>query len=81
VWPDFLASDFKFILGFRNPPTADKIGPFDCSFGCAQGKVCFGFVFLISPSVHFHIYTYYKRAYGNLSVLDFGFVLHKKADL
>ncbi len=23
VWPDFLASDFKFIC---NPPTADKIG-------------------------------------------------------
>jgi hypothetical protein len=26
VWPDFPASDFKFILAFRNPPTADKIG-------------------------------------------------------
>ena len=26
VWPDFLVSDFKFILAFWNPPTADKIG-------------------------------------------------------
>ena len=43
--------------------------------------VCFGFVFLISPSVHFHIFTCYKRAYVDLSVLDFGFVLHKKVDL
>jgi hypothetical protein len=25
VWPDFLASDFKFILAF------EEIGPFDCA--------------------------------------------------
>ncbi|MFX0202855.1 MAG: hypothetical protein ACFFCW_42665, partial [Candidatus Hodarchaeota archaeon] len=35
-----------------------------------------GFVFLISPNVHFHIFTCYKRAYVDLRVLDFGFVLH-----
>ncbi len=36
VWPDFPASDFKFI--FCNPPTVDKIGPFDF----AQDKLCLG---------------------------------------
>jgi hypothetical protein len=36
VWPDFLASDFKFV--FCNPPTADKIGRFDF----AQDKLCLG---------------------------------------
>jgi len=41
VWPDFPASDFKFILAFRNPPTADKIG-----FELGLFWVCFGFVFL-----------------------------------
>jgi len=41
----------------------------------------FGFVCLISPNVHFRIITCYKRAYVDLSLLDFGFVLHKKVDL
>jgi hypothetical protein len=41
----------------------------------------FGFVFPISPSVHFHIFTCYIRAYVDLGVLDIGFVLHKKVDL
>ena len=46
-----------------------------------QDWVCFGFVFLISPSVHFHIFTCYKRGYVDLGVLDIGFVLHKRVDL
>jgi len=33
VWPDFLASDFKFILAF------EEIGPFDC----AQDRLRIGF--------------------------------------
>jgi len=44
VWPDFLASESKFILAF------EEIGPFDC----AQDRLCFGFVFLGRKAVHFH---------------------------